>query len=316
MRLPRQPFSFVSYMKSPSSSYVGRFAPSPTGPMHMGSLYTALASFLEAKSNNGQWLIRIEDIDPPREQAGATNAILKTLEKHGLRSDKKTCYQSLRLEKYQDTLDQLIKGQYAFYCDCSRQQLKPFHGFYSGHCRPIKHLSLNNKAIRLRSKNKPVSFIDDIQGAQRQDAPIAGYFNDFVIKRRDGLFAYMLAVVIDDIDQNITHIVRGSDILGSTFKQIELYECLKQPCPEYCHLPVIRAANGQKLSKQNLAPAINDENAIENLLSCLKLLRQPIPEKQHLQSISQLLDFAIKHWDKKRIPAMLSIEEVRKQPIN
>lgn len=297
-------------MKHKLRTYTGRFAPSPTGPLHLGSLYTALASFLEARSQAGQWLIRIEDLDPPREHAGATESILKTLSSHGLNSDTAVRYQSQHHPHYENIVSDLLATQQAFLCDCSRQQLKSYRGYYSGHCHDIHQASCKDKAVRFRSSNQSVSFSDSILGHQQQAAPPEGHFNDFVIKRRDGLYAYMLAVVIDDIEQGITHIVRGSDILDSSFKQIELYRCLEHSPPEYAHLPVISSDNGQKLSKQNLAPAINDDTACQNLLSCLQLLRQPIPTAQQSQNVSQILYFATRHWNKQRIPAMLSIEQI------
>ncbi|NRB37553.1 MAG: tRNA glutamyl-Q(34) synthetase GluQRS [Pseudomonadales bacterium] len=292
------------------STYIGRFAPSPTGPLHLGSLYTALASFLDAKANNGQWLVRIEDLDPPREQAGATASILKTLSAHGLHWHGDISYQSQRQALYEKTCQQLLQNQQAFYCNCSRQQLKPFHGFYAGCCHSKHFENICNVALRFKSRNKAISFHDNILGPQHSETIPTSLFNDFIIKRRDGLYAYMLAVVIDDIDQGINHIIRGSDILDSTFKQLELYQTLQHTAPSYTHLPVISAANGQKLSKQNLAPAINNACAYKNLLSCLQLLQQTLPGDHFDENVAQLLNHAIKHWDKSKIPATLSIGQI------
>ena len=288
-------------------NYIGRFAPSPTGPLHLGSLYTALASFLEARSQQGQWLLRIEDLDPPREQPGATQAILQSLQAHGLHWDGDVIFQSQQSQRYENLIQQLLSDNKAFYCDCSRQQLKPLQGFYSAACQSKSFADTRNKAIRFKSLNLDMHFDDTIQGRQLSEPIPEGSVNDFVIKRRDGLYAYMLAVVIDDIEQNISHIVRGSDILPSTFKQLELYQCFEHKAPHYTHLPVITGENGQKLSKQNLAPAIKNEDARQNLLNCLKLLRQPLPENASQQSITQLLAHATKHWDIKRIAAKLDI---------
>lgn len=299
----------ASSKKMPNTKphYIGRFAPSPTGPLHIGSLYTALASFLDAKSKQGHWLLRIEDLDPPREQAGATKAILHTLQAHGLHWNGDIIYQSLQSRRYEKVIQQLLNAGQAFYCNCSRQQLKSFHGFYSAACHHKQFSDLSNKAIRFKSKNTPIHFNDNIQQQQHSECIPKGTTNDFIIKRRDGLYAYMLAVVIDDIEQDINHIVRGSDILPSTFKQLELYQSLGMPTPHYSHLPIITANDGQKLSKQNLAPAIKNEDSTQNLLNCLQLLQQTPPPQTAHGSVAQILDHAVRHWDIKKVSTQMNI---------
>lgn len=288
-------------------NYIGRFAPSPTGPLHLGSLYTALASYLDAKANKGKWLVRIEDIDPPREIKGASKAQLKSLLAHGLQWDEEVLYQSLQSVRYNNIINALLEKNQAFACQCSRQQLKDFNGFYPGYCHKESFTQTNNKAIRLYSAALNIHFNDDILGLMHADTLPTDLHRDFVIKRRDELFAYQLAVVADDIHQGITHIMRGADILDSTFKQLTLYKALEHTPPSYSHLPVINADNGQKLSKQNLAPAIDDKQNCANLLSCLKLLQQPLPTNSHTLNQGQILQQAIQHWDKTKIPTCLAI---------
>ena len=291
-----------------SKKYIGRFAPSPTGPLHLGSLYTALASYLEAKSEQGIWLVRIEDLDPPREINGASTAILKCLQAHGLEWDNSVVYQSQRNEAYQTCIQQLLDDKKAFYCQCSRRQLASFGGYYPGFCRHSHLTKTTDTAIRFLNQ-KPILYFDDqIQGQMQTEKPPENFYNDFVIYRRDRLFAYQLAVVVDDITQGVTAITRGSDILDSTYKQLALYHIFDQKPPTYSHLPVITGNNGEKLSKQNLAPAINSQHAVSNLLSCLRLLQQEMPPR-HIQQPKEILRHAIRAWDKSRIPAQLSLTD-------
>ena len=236
------------------SFYIGRFAPSPTGPLHLGSLFTALASFLEARSQQGSWLLRIEDLDPPREQAGATAAILDTLQAHGLQWDGDVIQQSQRCEVYQQRIQYLLKLNKAFYCQCSRRELTPYKGYYPKFCRHRTLTDIDKKAIRFLNDHPCLFFEDTLQGKMLADIIPQDLSNDFIIQRRDKLFAYQLAVVIDDIEQGVTAIMRGSDILDSTYKQIALYQAFQQAPPSYSHLPVITASNGQKLSKTKFSP--------------------------------------------------------------
>ena len=284
--------------KAPAArpTYVGRFAPSPTGPLHFGSLVCALASYLDAKRHDGKWLLRIEDIDPPREQPGAADAIRRTLEVHGLCWDGEVRYQSQRSEAYWDCLNDLKKSRLIYPCNCTRARLTPLGGRYDGYCRRHPPAANEPCALRLKVTGLPaefrhidnaIEFVDRIQGIQKED--IARVSGDFVIHRKDGLFAYQLAVVVDDIDQGVTDIVRGDDLLDTTARQIFLYHILGKKPPRYAHIPVVKDQHGNKLSKQNHAPAIDDSVPANNLLAALTTLGyqteyHPSPE-QLLQSV-------------------------------
>lgn len=261
------------------SPYIGRFAPSPTGPLHFGSLVCALASYLDAKRHGGKWLLRIEDIDPPREQPGAADSIKRTLEAHGLFWDGEVRYQSQRSEAYWDCLNQLKKLDLLYPCNCTRARLAPLNGQYDGHCRRHPPGAGEACALRLKVTDLPpefghirntIEFVDRVQGIQKED--IAQVSGDFVIHRKDGFFAYQLAVVVDDIDQGITDVVRGDDLLDTTARQIFLYQILGKQPPTYAHIPVVKDEHGNKLSKQNHAPAVNDSTAEKNLLAALDTL--------------------------------------------
>lgn len=294
-------------MRTPISSntaYIGRFAPSPTGPLHMGSLLTALASYLEAKKNSGYWLVRIEDIDPPREQPGADSQILKALEQHGLEWDGAVLYQSARLEAYRACIERLLTENLAYYCACSRQDLKHC-AVYPGTCRRLSHKSFENLAIRLKIKNRVIRFQDGIQGAQKEQ--LATDIGDFVIRRKEGLVAYQLAVAMDDSYQQITHVVRGSDLLSSTSRQIFIMQTLQSPIPHYCHLPVLENKQGQKLSKQNLAKPIQSEKAGFNLWQALALLQQQPPMELQGASVALVLNWALAHWRLEKVPHRMGI---------
>jgi len=286
---------------APVPSYIGRFAPSPSGPLHMGSLVAALASFLDARAHNGEWLLRMEDIDPPREQRGAADAILHCLEAHHLHWDGKVLYQSTRHEAYRDALQQLEQQHLSYRCTCSRQELQG-EDIYNGHCRALHHDANSVSAIRLDvekslrvlSLDPVIAFNDLWQGTQQQN--LLTEVGDFVIHRKDGLFAYQLAVVIDDIFQNITHVIRGADLLDSTARQILLFKLLGTTAPTFGHIPLVLNDQGQKLSKQNLAPALDDRKASENLYRALCFLKQSPPVELQGESPSGVLDWAIQHW--------------------
>ena len=291
--------------------YIGRFAPSPTGPLHFGSLLAALASYLDAKSQHGQWLIRIEDLDPPREMLGAKELILTALDAYGLHSDQNIIYQSDRSEIYQAVLDQLIKSQQVFPCSCSRKQLAAHQGIHYGHCNSVSldtapSLSITPYAWRFDSQQTSaidttgnIHFLDQLQGSFNQS--IERNIGDFVVKRKERLWAYQLAMVIDDHHQGITHVVRGIDLIDSTLRQIMLQASLNYSLPHYAHIPVACAPNGQKLSKQNLAPALDLDNPTENLWRALSWLRQTPPENLHQASVKEILAWAIEHWDIKAL---------------
>ncbi len=286
------------------TQYIGRFAPSPTGPLHLGSLLAALASFLEAKSQQGQWLLRIEDLDPPREQAGASADIIQALEVHGLEHDGEICFQSQRSERYIEVLEQLLNQKTLFPCRCSRQMLSANHGIHQGRCEQ-KQVSLDspNWAWRITAEDKHIDFFDALQGGQSQS--LLNDVGDFVLRRKDGLFAYQLAVVVDDIDYGITHVVRGSDLLDSTARQIYLYQLLGHSTIHYCHLPLIINEQGQKLSKQNHAPSLELKTANQNLYRCLQMLGQQPPQHLRHASCEELLDWATAHWNLGNVPKTL-----------
>lgn len=293
-------------MATPSTSYVGRFAPSPTGNLHLGSLFSAVASYLDAKAHNGTWLLRIEDIDPPREQQGAAKSIIDALLAHGLKPDQTISYQSHNSKAYEKNIAILTQQKMVFYCSCSRKDLASYQGFYSGKCReqftPIDSVN-SPHAIRLKVDEPILRFNDVIQGSQHRSVP-NNHYDDFILQRKEKLFSYHLAVVTDDINSGINTVVRGSDILPSTYQHLYLYKKLQHQSPEYLHVPVL-ASNNQKLSKQNYAPNINAQSAKQNLLKVLQLLQQPTP-KPHL-SIEEMLNFASKHWTRQLIPQQLTL---------
>lgn len=282
--------------------YTGRFAPSPTGPLHFGSLLAALASFLDARHHKGKWLVRIEDIDTPRVVKNANDWILQTLDAYSLQWDDTVVYQSQRLRLYEEHLHKLIHQQEAYACCCTRSELSVRNArhLYDGKCRETPPKTDASVAIRLRSSAVKSEFTDRIQGKQvlHQSRP-----DDFVLKRRDGYFAYQLAVVIDDHDQHITHVVRGADLLQETFRQRDLQAHFNFQQLEYAHIPLATYTNGQKLSKQNLAPAISNNKVVENLCFALKCLGQNPPQELFQATRREIIDWAIKNWQIEQIPA-------------
>ncbi len=289
---------FVIYAVS-KMSYIGRFAPSPSGHLHFGSLIAAVGSYLQAKSQLGKWLVRIEDIDPPREQPGAANAILRTLERYHLFWDDEVVYQSQRTARYEEILSELFKQQQVYYCHCTRAQIQAAGSFYPGTCRD-HHVPANHAAIRLKVDSGCSHFNDQILGHIQVDHDLSQ--EDFILKRRDGLFAYNLAVVIDDHDSGITEIVRGADLLEPTVRQITLFETLGWSAPQWMHLPLAIQSNGLKLSKQNHAPAIDDLPVMETLVQVLQFLGQALPQDVVDMTPTELLQYAIQHWDIHLIP--------------
>lgn len=255
-------------------TYRGRFAPSPTGPLHFGSLVAAVASFLDARANAGAWLVRIEDVDTPRTVAGADRLILETLEAFGMVSDELVLYQSARTAAYEAALERLKQDGWAYPCSCSRKDAGP--GPYPGTCRG----GLKNPA-------HPISW------RVRYDDPVLG---DFVVRRSDGLFSYQLAVVVDDAEQRITHVVRGADLLDSTPWQNWLQRLLGYPVPQYRHVPIVTNEAGEKLSKQTRATPLDPSRAAEQLGEALTFLGQ---EDAYGVTPREILSSAAKHW---RIP--------------
>jgi len=284
----------------PQARYRGRFAPSPTGPLHFGSLVTALASYLEARTHKGQWLIRIEDIDPLREPPDATRQILHSLEAHHLFSDEPVRFQSQRHDAYQAAVEALLARGDAYRCTCSRKQLREHQGRHPNACRSHR-LDPGHQpcAIRFALKDENCYWQDQLLGAQYQK--VQAELDDPVILRKEGFFAYQLAVVVDDIDQHITHVVRGSDLLDMTAQQQQIYRALGATPPHWLHIPVIRNSQGQKLSKQTHAPALNDETPTLNLVRALAALGQEPPESLANRSPGQVLEWAQKHWQREAI---------------
>jgi len=286
---------------------VGRFAPSPTGPLHLGSLICALATFLDARANNGTWLVRMEDLDPPREVPGAAESILNSLKAHGLYWDREVLWQSQRDEAYAAVVEQLLTSGKAFHCDCSRAQLAQHNNIYQGHCRNRKLPADTAAAVRVRVEGETaISVSDQLQAPLQED--VASAVGDFIIRRRDRLYAYQLAVVVDDSWQGINQVVRGSDLYDSTPRQVFLQQLLALPTPTYTHIPVITNGEGQKLSKQTHAPALNDDQAIDNLRLALHFLGQSPPASQ-IRRLDLLLQHAVEHWQIRTIPARMGIPE-------
>ncbi|CAH0527108.1 tRNA glutamyl-Q(34) synthetase GluQRS [Vibrio hippocampi] len=286
--------------------YIGRFAPSPSGPLHFGSLIAALGSYFQAKANQGKWLVRIEDIDPPREMPGADKLILNTLEAYHLYWDEDVLYQSDRLDAYQQQLDQWLNHNQAYLCQCTRKQIKASGGFYQGVCRD-KHLTNAQEcAIRLVMNHPVESFDDEAYGTFAINRDLA--HEDFIIKRRDGLFAYNLAVVLDDIYQGVTEVVRGADLIEPTGRQISLYKTLDKTPISYVHLPLALDDNGNKLSKQNHAKAIDTENPKKTLLEAMRFLGFTIDPSLCNESMDNILDWGVKNWHLSQLPKTLKIK--------
>jgi glutamyl-Q tRNA(Asp) synthetase len=280
------------------NTYRGRFAPSPTGDLHFGSLIAALASYLFARAANGVWLIRVEDIDTPREVKGAAERIIHTLASFGMTSDEPIVYQSQRLPLYREALSTLQKKGLVFPCACTRRSLEP-SGIHRGACTP------NTNALiswRLRTPKETLSFVDEIQGSFQQD--LAQDVGDFVLQRADGLFTYQLAVVVDDAAQGVTHIVRGADLLDSTPRQMYLQRCLGLSTPSYAHVPLAVDEKGVKLSKQLASAPVDPKDPLPALRRALSFLGQdPHPT---CSNVNELLLTAIEHFDVKKIPSTMN----------
>ena len=294
------------------SAYIGRFAPSPTGPLHFGSLVCALASFLDARHHHGKWLVRIEDLDPPREISGATTTILKQLESHGLWWDGDLLYQSQRSEAYQAALTQLQDNGLTYTCDCNRQRIAELGGIYDGHCRQREVSSKSAVRLQLpdRDSDSEITFDDLIMGPYRQN--LDSDVGDFVIKRRDGLISYQLAVTVDDYFQKISHIIRGADLLDSTPRQLYLQRCLgffsaDTAAMQYGHVPLAINAEGHKLSKQNHAPAVISGSESNSLWQALKWLQQAPPSELQSDSVENILNWATANWSIANIPTKMAV---------
>ncbi|PKF57754.1 tRNA glutamyl-Q(34) synthetase GluQRS [Alteromonadales bacterium alter-6D02] len=286
--------------------YRGRFAPSPSGDLHFGSLVAALGSYLDARAHQGQWLVRMEDIDPPREVAGASVSILNTLEQFGLCWDEPVVYQSQRHEFYRDSLASISANHACYGCDCTRKMIMQGGGLYQSHCvdKAVESLA-NPHSIRFNNQQGLDHFDDRLHGRVTVAQDFAQ--EDFILKRKDGLYAYQLVVVLDDIDQKITDIVRGSDLLEVTTRQMTLYQYLEQPFARYLHLPLAVTDNGLKLSKQNHAKALDLQNKRGLLIDALSFLGQKVTHEYQDFTIEQLLEFAAKNWSLKTMSKQAQI---------
>lgn len=286
--------------------YRGRFAPSPTGPLHFGSLVAALASYLDARQAGGQWLVRIEDSDPLREIPGSASSILRTLEAHALLWDEKVVYQSQRLDIYQEIIDSLCAAGLAYPCPCSRRVLQAANYQHLSHCRRPDLIGDSPHAVRLALATESVKFMDVIQGSKIY--PLSPR-NDFVLKRREGFFAYQLAVVADDYKQNITDVIRGIDLIDSTPLQIKLSQCFGWSSPAYGHFPVVVDSSGNKLSKQQLSPSLDRRPVLDNLTRAavaLKLIESSARLPDEPEGILELL---LSKWCRKRYRSVTQIPE-------
>ncbi|MDD9890245.1 MAG: tRNA glutamyl-Q(34) synthetase GluQRS [Gammaproteobacteria bacterium] len=287
--------------------YTGRFAPSPTGPLHFGSLIAAVASYLDAKANQGLWLVRMEDLDPPREAEGAAEIILDQLQALDLSWDGDVLYQSSRLTQYQESLKELMNRELCFYCDCTRPRIKSLGSVYDGHCRAITCPPEGEHAIRVLTEDRVIAFEDLVQGDYQQN--IQSEIGDFVILRKDKLFAYQLAVVVDDAFQGITHIIRGFDLIDSTPRQIYLQQLLGLATPIYGHIPVIVNEQGQKLSKQHFATPINANNGSRLIHYSLQFLGLSPPELNKTAPIKEQLEWGTEMWDIQAVPKLANIPQ-------
>lgn len=292
----------------PSETVRGRFAPSPTGALHFGSLLAAVASFLDARHRNGEWLVRIEDIDTARVVPGSAELILRTLERYGMEWDGTVTYQSRRLELYANTLDRLAAQGLIYPCTCSRRDLGSLAAIgasgpiYPGTCRHQPYPPTRPAALRLRTDGRTIRCTDLVQGKFEQD--VAAAVGDFVLRRADGLFAYQLAVVVDDGAQGITDVVRGSDLLDSTPRQIYLQQQLGLSTPRYAHIPIALNALDQKLSKQTFARPLDSEHPAPLLLAALDFLGQQPPPDLVGAPLTDIWPWAIGHWQRERIPRL------------
>ena len=272
---------------------IGRFAPSPTGPLHFGSVVAALASYLQARSRSGRWLVRIDDLDPPREETGASALILETLEALGLQWDGEVVFQSARSDAYDAALGRLARAGLTFPCACTRRQTgnRP----YPGTCRSGVPAGASALALRIRVDDQAITINDAVQGPFVQT--LAAECGDFIVRRADDYYAYHLAVVVDDAAQGVNEIVRGVDLLDSTPRQVYLQNVLGLPLPCYAHLPVVLGTNGTKLSKQSLAVPVLPVGARTALFHALRFLGLRVPDEAERDAPDALLTWALPRWD-------------------
>lgn len=297
----------------PATQYRGRFAPTPSGPLHFGSLLTALGSYLDAKSQGGAWVLRIDDLDTPRVAPGATDGIFRTLEAHGLAWDGAVQYQSQCRAAHAAAFATLQTLDKVYACACTRREIADTqmayeHALiYPGTCRAGLAPGKTARTWRLNTQGVRVGFGDRLQGAIEQD--LAQTCGDFVVQRADGLFAYQLASVVDDAELGITHVVRGADLLDSSLRQVYLQQLLGLATPRYLHLPVVLNAQGEKLSKQTHAPALDLQKPQQTLLQALACLNHPPPQALQHANIKELLEWSINNWSEARLPQLRTLEQ-------
>ncbi len=291
-------------MPETPSKYIGRFAPTPSGPLHFGSIIAALGSYLDARANKGLWLVRIDDLDTPRVRAGADDKILHGLDKLGMHWDESILYQSRRQQAYQMAMAELQSRDLLFPCYCSRNQILGKR--YPGTCRGRHWETGQRHAIRIRTETGNYTLQDQIQPAYSED--VSADVGDFIIKRSDGIYAYHLAVVVDDAYQNISHMIRGADLMDSCPVQIYLQQQLGLPTPIYAHLPLAITAAGEKISKQYLAEdVLLNSQPGSVLFTCLDFLGQK-PDKQLLHgSVDEIIGWAIDNWSLSTVPKQMKI---------
>lgn len=293
-------------MSSFGPDYRGRFAPTPSGPLHLGSLLTALAGWLRARQAQGQWLLRIDDLDRARCPQGASAVILRQLEAHGLHWDEAPRLQSEHVEEYAAALEQLRALGTVYPCTCTRARLAaesrpgPDGPVYCGRCRQGPCDSTAPSALRWLVPAGRLELQDPVQGRLWRDAETE--IGDFVLRRSDGVYGYQLACVVDEQAQGITEVVRGADLIGSSLRQVLLLRALRSPVPAYVHLPVLTAAGGRKLSKQNGATALDEKTVGANLLLCLRALGQHPPADLRRAPTPEILDWALQHWRLGQVP--------------
>jgi len=281
----------------------GRFAPSPTGPLHIGSLVTAIASYLEARKRQTSWFLRIDDLDSPRSAIGATDQILRDLDAHGLHWDGSIQYQSSQLEAYQLAISKLEEAGLIFYCGCSRKDTRG-HNYYPGTCRDNKIFRIGY-AIRIQTNNVNIEFSDGIRGPCKHSLESLG--GDFILRRRDGLISYHLATAIDDGNSKIDHVIRGSDLLNETSKQRYLMELLNLTPPEYAHIPIIADRHGVKLSKRSGAKPVNAVDAVNNWLTASRFLGLSPPLEAHKWGLQEVIHWAKENWKLNSVPKESSL---------
>jgi glutamyl-Q tRNA(Asp) synthetase len=289
---------------SPTGSYVGRFAPTPSGDLHLGSLYTAVASFLDARAHGGRWLLRIEDLDRPREVAGSAAGIMRTLQAFGFEWDNEVVRQGDRTARYVEAVQTLQDRDLTFECSCSRLQLED-ESRYPGTCRLRPSNPRVATATRLRVEQGTILFRDRIQGTYRQD--IAAAVGDLILRRRDQIFAYVLAVVVDDAAQGVTHVVRGADLLDNTPRQIYLQQLLGLHRPAYAHVPVLTEADDTKLAKSKRSVRLDPGSALPQLLATFAMLGLAPPGSLARGNLAEAWAWGLGRWDIETVPKRLNV---------